>query len=212
MLEARHHHCRPNNAHSEFGRYGPDLGSCPTTSGQLTGHPEVGQFYHAPSGGADANLISPPESTRMPCAGPSTPILYRRTGCKLPSWSSPSACATEFVAGKSLAACAYGRGPTSKSATVTGWTKVRSKWIRSSQSAFRISPGSWPASLASWASSICSRWRSTAKARTSIWFGSTMCGHVGSGQVSASRPDCPDYREGHGWRSGAAIAGRATLV
>src|ERR1039458_3340917 len=76
------------------------------------------------------------------------------------------------------------------------WTKVRSRWIRSSQSVFRISLGSWRASRVSWASWICSRWRSTVKARTSIWFGSTMCGHVGSGLDSASRPDCPDYREG----------------
>src|ERR1035438_9504530 len=47
-----------------------------------------------------------------------------------------------------------GRCPTSKWARGTGWKKVRSKWIRSSRSVFRISHRNWRASRVSWASSI----------------------------------------------------------
>src|SRR5437016_407182 len=76
-----------------------------------------------------------------------------------------------------------------KVGTATEWKKVRSKWIRSSRSVFRISPQHWRASRDSWASLICSRLRNTVKARISISFGSTSCLHAPSAQVSASQPE-----------------------
>jgi hypothetical protein len=109
--------------------------------------------------------------------------------CKLSSWCSPSAFARVFVEEKSLAVSEYGRVSMSKWATGTAWKKVRSKWIPSRRSVFRISLQHWRASLDSWVSSICSRSPSTVKAKISTWFDSTMCVRVPSAQLGASPPD-----------------------
>src|ERR1700735_4534706 len=66
--------------------------------------------------------------------------------CKLSVWFLPSGSAKEFAAEKSLAVYEYGRVLTLNWATVTAWKKVRSRWIRSSRSAFPISLRSWRAS------------------------------------------------------------------
>ena len=129
MLEARTTTAVRITHHSETDR----IRALRSRSGKLpnnlrAGAPGSRAIYHAPSAAPTPTLIWPPESRGMHCAGPSISILHRRTGCKLPSWSSPSACATEFVAEKLLAASEYGRGPTSKSATVTGWKRVGNRY------------------------------------------------------------------------------------
>src|SRR5207247_3879517 len=126
--------------------------------------------------------------------GPSDPrsqgsYLPSSAGCKLSSWSSPSVCAREFVAEKLLAAFGYGRSPTSKWVPGTVWKRVRSRWIRSLRSVFRISLQSWRESRVSWVSSICLKSRSTVKVRISIWFGSTTCLLAPSAQVSTGLPE-----------------------
>ena len=92
----------------------------------------------------------------VPRAGRSTSAL---PAGKISSWYSLSDYAREFVAEKSLAVSEYGRVLMSKWAPGTAWTKVRSKWIRSSRSVFRISRQSWLANRVSLVSSICSRLR-----------------------------------------------------
>jgi len=126
--------------------------------------------------------------------GPGRPTCRIRStpasaACKISSWYSPSNYALEFVAEKSLAVSEYGRVLMSKWAPGTARRKVRSKWIRSSRSVFRISLQSWLANRVSLVSSICSRLRSMVRVKISIWFGSTTCLHALSGPVNASLPE-----------------------
>src|SRR6185437_1115174 len=61
-----------------------------------------------------------------------------------------------------------GRGRTFDWAAVTGWTKARSRWTRSSRLASRTSHRNWCGHRVFWESSTCSKWPSTAVATGSI--------------------------------------------
>src|SRR5579872_2492920 len=93
-----------------------------------------------------------------------------------------------YAAEKLLAVSGSGSIPTSRLAGATAWRKVRSKSIPSSRLVYKTSRRVWRASRVFWAWSICSKSRSTGRARISISSGSIMC------RLTESRPHCEKQR------------------